>query len=148
MSGIVLPTTGFNIKNTVNGREIFDPIRRKFVSFTPEELVRQGAISYLLSRKRIPQKSISVEKQIKVAGITKRYDVVVYKPDASIFLIVECKAPTVKISQDVFDQIARYNLVLKADYLMVSNGDQNICCTMDYKQQQFNFISDIPAFNI
>ncbi len=146
MSKTELPTTGFRIKSTAKGRVIFDPIRRKFVSLTPEELVRQGVVEFLLSRKRIPKSLISIEKELLVARTRKRYDIVVYRSDGSIFLIVECKAPKIAIDQQVFDQIARYNLTAHASYLMVSNGVQNLFCTIDYTAGNYKFIADLPEF--
>ena len=89
---------------------------------------------------------VNAEKELKVNGLRKRYDVVVYKPDGSIFLIVECKAPEVRITQETFDQIARYNLQLQGEYLMITNGLQHYFCRMDYKLEKYSFIKDIPSY--
>ena len=89
-----------------------------------------------------------MEKQIKMNGLTKRYDVVVFNPDGSIFLLVECKAPEIKISQHTFDQIARYNLELKAEYLMVTNGLEHYFCQMNYENENYHFLQELPQPNI
>ncbi|MEZ8002559.1 MAG: type I restriction enzyme HsdR N-terminal domain-containing protein, partial [Flavobacteriales bacterium] len=112
----------FRFKNRENKPLIFDVVRKKFMVLTPEEWVRQNTIQYLVKELNIPLSLINVEKQIKLHGTIKRYDIVTFNPDGSIHLIVECKADSIKISQDTFDQIARYNLVLKSTFLMVTNG--------------------------
>ena len=81
-------------------------------------------------------------------SLSKRYDIVIFKPDGSIKLIVECKAPKIKINQDTFDQIARYNLALKADYLMVTNGLNHYYCQMDYEAKKYIFLKDFPAYTL
>ncbi len=116
------PTYTFRFKSNENKRMVFDPIRKKFVVLTPEEWVRQHVLQYLIQQKGYSPSLINVEKQLLLNGTKKRYDVVVFNPNGSIFLIVECKAPSIGITQDTFDQIARYNLVTQAQYLMVSNG--------------------------
>ncbi|ARN77739.1 restriction endonuclease subunit R [Nonlabens spongiae] len=143
-----LPPATFRIKNTEKGQSIFDPIRKKFVHLTPEEWVRQHVVFMLLSRKRTPQNLMNIEKELNVAGTKKRYDILVYNKDGSIFLAVECKAPKVKIDQNVFDQIARYNLALDADYLMVTNGLSHYYCIMDYEHKSYNFIEELPDYQL
>ncbi len=136
----------FRFKSNENNRLIFDEIRKKFVVLTPEEWVRQHVVQFLLSEKNYPKSHINVEKQLLLNGTKKRYDVVVFNPDGSIHLIVECKAPSVRIGQDTFDQIARYNLVTNATYLMVTNGLTHYFCQMDYQQERYVFLRDIPAY--
>lgn len=126
---------------------IFDPIRKKFVHLTPEEWVRQHVVFFLLSRKRVPHSLINVEKQLVIAGTKKRYDIIVFNTDGSIYCLVECKAPHIKVDQTVFDQIARYNLALESEYLMVTNGLEHYFCTMDYEQQRYAFIEDLPEYS-
>lgn len=111
---------------------------------TPEEWVRQHVVRFLISEKQFPISHINVEKQLLLNKTKKRYDIVVFNQDASIHLIVECKAPHIRINQDVFDQIARYNLVTKATYLMVTNGLSHYFCEMDYEQQRYQFLEDLP----
>ena len=148
MQPLHFPPYQFRFKNSENKVAIFDEIRKKFIILTPEEWVRQHVVHYLLSEKSYPKSWINVEKQIKMNGLTKRYDVVVFNPNGSIFLLVECKAPEIKISQHTFDQIARYNLALKAEYLMVTNGLEHYFCQMDYENERYHFLQELPQPNI
>ena len=125
---------------------IFDEIRKKFIVLSPEEWVRQNVIQFLLQNKNYPKSYINVEKLIKVNGLSKRYDGIVFKPNGEIFLLIECKAPEVPISQDTFDQIARYNLELKAQYLMVTNGLNHYFCQMDFENETYIFLKELPDF--
>jgi hypothetical protein len=148
MKALRLPPANFRVKSTEKGRFIFDPIRKKFVSLQPEEWVRQHIIKWLVDFKSVPINLINVEKQLVIAGTSKRYDIVVFNPDGSIHSIIECKAPKIKIDQAVFDQIARYNLIAQASYLMVSNGMEHYFCTMDYENQRYDFIADLPKYEL
>ncbi len=142
------PPYQFRFKNSENKYAIFDEIRKKFIILTPEEWVRQHVVHHLIYDKNYPKSWINVEKLIKLNDLTKRYDVVVFNPDGSIFLLVECKAPEVTITQQTFDQIARYNLALKAKYLMVTNGLEHYFCQMDYENEKYQFLRDLPPLNI
>ena len=144
MQQLNFPSFQFRFKNSENKLLVFDDIRKKFVLLTPEEWVRQHAVHYLFKIKGYSKSYINVEKVIKINGLNKRYDIVVYKPDGSIFLLVECKEPNVTIDQRTFDQIARYNLTLKADFLMVTNGINHYYCKMDYEAKKYHFLNDIP----
>jgi len=136
----------FRFKNRENKPLIFDVVRKKFMVLTPEEWVRQNTIQYLVKELNIPLSLINVEKQIKLHGTIKRYDIVTFNPDGSIHLIVECKADSIKISQDTFDQIARYNLVLKSTFLMVTNGMDHYYCKMDLQNQRYSFLERLPEY--
>lgn len=140
------PRYSFRFKNSENKTAVFDVLRKKFVSLTPEEWVRQHVVQFLLHQKKIPLSLINVEKQLKVHRLVKRYDIIAYKPDGSIYLIVECKAASVSLTQDTFDQIARYNLAAKADYLMLTNGLRHYFCRMDYQKEKYDFLPDIPGW--
>jgi len=140
------PTYTFRFKNSENKISIFDCIRKKFVILQPEEWVRQHCIQFLIQEKNYPISLINVEKELKVNKLSKRYDIVVFNPDGSIHLIVECKAPQITINQEAFDQIARYNLVLNATYLMVTNGINHYYCQMDFKNECYQFLKDIPEY--
>ncbi|RDK87234.1 type I restriction enzyme HsdR N-terminal domain-containing protein [Marinirhabdus gelatinilytica] len=140
------PGYSFRFKSNENKRFIFDEIRKKFMVLTPEEWVRQHVVQYLISEKKYPKSHINVEKQLLLNGTKKRYDVVVYNNNGSIEIIVECKAPSVKITQDTFDQIARYNLVTNASYLMVSNGIQHYFCQLDYSNERYIFLRQLPEY--
>jgi hypothetical protein len=125
---------------------IFDDIRKKFIILTPEEWVRQHTVKFLLEEKNYPKSHINVEKLVKVNDINKRYDIVVFHPNGELFLLIECKAPEVKITQETFDQIARYNLKLKAQYLMVTNGLNHYFCEMNLEEEKYIFLKELPEF--
>lgn len=144
MQELNFPKYTFRFKSSENKLAVFDEIRKKFILLTPEEWVRQNVVQFLLNEKKYPKSLTNVEKVIKVNDLTKRYDVVVYNPDGSIFLLVECKAPNVKITQETFNQIARYNLVLKAEHLMVTNGLKHYFCKMDFENEKYIFLEDLP----
>jgi len=141
------PEYTFRFKSKENKSLIFDEVRKKFVVLTPEEWVRQHTVRFLISEKKYPLSHINVEKQLQLHDTKKRYDIVVFNPNGSIHLIVECKAPKVPISQQTFDQIARYNFVLDATYLMVTNGMEHYYCQMDFKAEKYMFLKEIPPYN-
>jgi hypothetical protein len=140
------PVYSFRFKNSENKVAIFDEIRKKFILLTPEEWVRQHTIQFLLNENQYPKSYINVEKLIKINDLSKRYDVVVFQPNGEIFLLIECKAPEVQITQQTFDQIARYNLVLKAKYLMVTNGLNHYFCQMDFENEKYVFLKELPEY--
>ncbi|RMB63868.1 type I restriction enzyme HsdR N-terminal domain-containing protein [Dokdonia sinensis] len=146
MQKLAFPPYHFRLKNSENNTLIFDRIRKKFIVLTPEEWVRQHVVNFLVEDKKYPLSLIQVEKEIKLLDTKKRYDIVVFNPDGSIFLIVECKAYSVGINQATFDQIARYNLQLKAQLLMVTNGLNHYYCTMDYEQERYDFLRELPDY--
>ena len=113
----------------------------------PEEWVRQHVIHYLIFRKKYPKSLVNIEKQLLVNGLRKRYDVVVFRPTGEIQILVECKAPKIKINQPTFDQIAIYNLKAEANYLMVTNGLDHFFCQMDHMNEKYVFLKDIPDFS-
>ena len=144
MKPLQFPDFKFRLKNSENKTAIFDIIRKKFIILTPEEWVRQHVVHFLIVEKKYPKSHINVEKQLTVNNLTKRYDVVVFNTDGSLFLLVECKAPEIKITQATFDQIARYNMTLKANYLMVTNGLNHYYCKMDFEQETYHFLDQLP----
>lgn len=146
MKQLQFPSYSFRFKNSENKVAIFDEIRKKFIIITPEEWVRQHVVQFLLQDKKYPKSHINVEKLLKINDLNKRYDVVVYNPDGSIFILVECKAPEIKISQHTFDQIARYNMTLNAEYLMVTNGLNHYFCKMDYESEKYDFLPELPEY--
>ncbi len=146
MTKLNFPNYSFRFKNSENKTYIFDVIRKKFLLLTPEEWVRQHVVNFLIEEMNYPKSLINVEKLVKVNGINKRYDVVVFRNDGSIFLLVECKAPEVNITQQTFDQIAQYNLVLKAENLMVTNGLNHYFCQMDFENEKYIFLKELPSF--
>ncbi|MBF6607479.1 MAG: type I restriction enzyme HsdR N-terminal domain-containing protein [Flavobacterium sp.] len=138
----------FRFKNSENKPAIFDEIRKKFVILNPEEWVRQHVVQYLIHDKKYPKSLINVEKLLKVNGMTRRYDCVVFNTDGTINILVECKAPNIPISQLTFDQIARYNMTLKADLLMVTNGYEHFFCRMDFENQKYVFLENLPNYQL
>ncbi|MFG6685875.1 type I restriction enzyme HsdR N-terminal domain-containing protein [Mariniflexile sp. HNIBRBA6329] len=147
MQQLNFPKFSFRFKNSENKISIFDDIRKKFVILQPEEWVRQHCVQYLMIEKKYPKSLINIEKELTINNLKKRYDVVVFNPDGSIHLIVECKAPNISINQDTFDQIARYNLSLQATFLMVTNGINHYYCQMDFENERYTFLKDIPNYN-
>lgn len=148
MMPLNFPTCSFRFKNSENKVAIFDEIRKKFVQLTPEEWVRQHTVRFLIDVKKYPKSLINVEKVLKINGMSKRYDVVVFNSDGSIHILVECKSTDVKITQMVFDQIARYNSALKSNYLIITNGLNHYFCKMDFKTEQYLFLETIPDYNL
>ena len=132
-----------------NGKPaIFDMLRRRYIALTPEEWVRQHFVHFLIQHKGYPQALLGNEISLKLNGTDKRCDSVLYHRDASPRMIIEYKAPYIAVTQKVFEQISRYNLVLRVDYLVVSNGLVHYCCKMDYENQSYTFLSDIPDYGL
>lgn len=146
MLSLNLPTFEAKIKKEDGKRVIFDVIRRRYVALTPEEWVRQHFIHYLLEKKNYPLSLMANEVQLALNGTKKRCDTVLYKRDLTPQMIIEYKAPHIEITQAVFDQIYRYNLVLQVNYLVVSNGIRHYCCRIDYERGNYVFLPAIPAY--
>lgn len=141
-----LPQYQFKLSKKDATIYIFDEIRKKKVVVTPEEWVRQHFVKYLIKEQHYPPSLIAVEKEIKVHNLKKRFDILVFNSKGSHELIVECKAPQVKITQATFDQIARYNLTLNAKYLIVTNGLNHYFCKMDFINKKYIFLKECPKF--
>ncbi|UJH92275.1 type I restriction enzyme HsdR N-terminal domain-containing protein [Antarcticibacterium sp. 1MA-6-2] len=147
MQKLNFPDYSFRFKNSENKIAVFDEIRKKFVILTPEEWVRLNTVQYLKQQKKYPTSLINVEKQVKIGKIVKRYDIVVFNSSGEVHLVVECKAPEITITQATFDQIARYNMKLNAQFLMVTNGLQHYVCQMDYQKEKYNFLPQLPDYD-
>ncbi len=147
MINLNLPSYSFKIKNRENKLYIFDIIRKKNIMLTPEEWVRQNFIHFLIKEKKYPKSLIAIEKQLIINNLTKRTDILIFDKNGLPNIIVECKAPSVKISQDTFDQIARYNLELQAKYLIVTNGLHHYFCKMNHQKMQYDFLKEIPTYS-
>ena len=141
-----LPIAAFKTKLVEGTTQVFDQVRKKYLVLTPEEWVRQHFIYYLNQEKNYPLGLMGVEKMVKYNGMQTRADIVLYAADGKPNMIVECKAPKVKITQDAFNQIAKYNFKLKVDFLVVTNGMQRFCCQMDYVNNSIKFVEEIPKF--
>ncbi len=146
MQQLNLPFYNITLKEENGKHFIFDDIRKKYLSLTPEEWVRQNFIKYLISEKNVPSSLVVIEKGLKLNELSKRADVLIYK-DSSPIVLIECKAPKVKINQDTFDQISRYNLTFKVPYLIVTNGLNHYCCKVDFEKNNYTFLEEIPDFN-
>ncbi len=146
MQQLNLPEYAFRIKTEDGKTMIFDAIRRKFVALTPEEWVRQNFIEYLKTEKNYPASLMAVEKQITINRMQRRFDLLVYSRTHQPCLIAEFKAPDVKITQDVFDQVVRYNMALKVAGIIVSNGLQHFACKMDYANNTYSYLREIPGY--
>ena len=147
MENLNLPAHDFKLKHEGKKTQIFDSIRKKFVTLTPEEWVRQHFIQYLISEKKVPASLIAVEMGLKYIELNKRSDIVIYNKEGNPVLLVECKAPDVKITQDTFDQIARYNMTLKVKYLALTNGISHYYCLIDRDNNSYSFLLDLPVYS-
>lgn len=147
MLSLNLPPYEIKITEREGKRQIFDPLRKSYVVLTPEEWVRQHFVNYLLQYKGYPASLTANEVGITLNGMSRRCDTVIYDKSLKPRAIVEYKAPSVKITKEVFAQISRYNLVLRVDYLIISNGLQHYCCKMNYTNNSFTFMQDIPDYN-
>lgn len=141
-----LPTFEMKVSGTRQQPKILDVLRRKYVAITPEEWVRQHFVHYLIEHKGYPASLLANEVKLKIGSKTLRADSVLYSTQLSPRMIVEYKAPHIKITQQTFDQIFAYNLLLKADYLVVSNGLSHYCCKLDADSQKYVFFEDIPTY--
>lgn len=144
---IIFKEYSFRFRKRSGKDEVFDILRKKFVALTPEEKVRQQLINYLIFDLQYPKGLIGIEKGLNVNGKPKRMDMVVYDRGGSAFMILECKAPSVNITQEVFDQAAMYNLTLKVPYLVVSNGNITYCCKIYWEDKEFEFLNEFPKIN-
>ena len=140
--------SALKLKTEKGKKYIFDPIRKKYLILQPEEFVRQLVLLHLIEHYDYNSNRISVEKSLRVNTLLKRCDILVYEPSLNPWLLVECKAPDVPITQAAFDQIARYNMPLRVQYLLVTNGLQTYCCKMDYEIEAYHFLKQIPSYPV
>ena len=141
-----LPPYPIKIQEKGEKRQIFDFLRRKWVALTPEEWVRQHFTHFLVEHKNYPQALLANEVELRIGEKRLRCDTLLYNKELRPRMIIEYKAPTIQIQQKTFDQISVYNLLLKVDYLVVSNGLRHYCCKMDYERQSYQFLEDIPDY--
>lgn len=142
-----LPTYDYRLKqNDDKSIAIWDVTRRRYVSLTPEEWVRQHFVAFLTGHRGYPAGRIGNEISLQLNGRPRRCDTVVYGPTGEAIALVEYKAPHIAITQEVFDQIVRYNMVYQVPYIIVSNGLVHYCCHIDYAGRQCTFLSDIPTY--
>ena len=134
-------------KNIHSQKYIFGFVRKKYLLWTPEEWVRQHILHFLVKERGYPKSFLAVEKGLKVNDLARRTDIVAYNKKGIPILIVECKAPKVKITQEVFNQISAYNIPLKVNYLFISNGLEHYCCQIDFEANNYTFIADLPHYS-
>ncbi len=146
MQRLNFPSYTFRLKSKENKTLIFDIVRKKYVVLTPEEWVRQHTVLFLIQEKKYPISLIAIEKQLKINSIVKRTDIIIYNKNGTPEILVECKAPSVVISQNTFDQIARYNLTAKSSYLMVTNGLHHYYCRIDTEKKVYVYLKEIPIY--
>lgn len=146
MPVLKFPAYDFRLRE-LNGRvEIFDDIRKKWLVLSPEEWVRQHTAKWLTIDRKYPASLLAVEKTIMVNGLSKRCDIVAYNREAQPLLIVECKAPDVQITQETFNQAARYNMVLNVPMFFLTNGLNHFCCTLDHAASEYVFLKELPVY--
>ena len=141
-----LPPSDLRLRDADSRRQVYDILRRRYVALTPEEWVRQHFVHFLIEHKGYPKGLLANEVELRVGEKRLRCDTLLYDRTLQPQMIVEYKAPTIAITQHVFDQIAAYNIILHVDYLIVSNGLQHYCCRMDYSRKTYTFLQDIPNY--
>jgi len=146
MKKLNFPDFQFKIKKENNNNIIFDEIRRKWIVLTPEEWVRQNFIKYLIS-KNYPKSFINCEKSFYINKVLKRYDIVVYDINGKVSILVECKSPKIKIIKKHFDQVMRYNIKLKSEMIIVTNGLNHFYFKLDKKINQYTQEKDLIFYN-
>jgi type I site-specific restriction endonuclease len=148
MEQLNLPSVNFTCRTNADSKtEIFDSFRKKYVLLTPEEWVRQHFAHYLSQTLGVPISLMALEKKIIMNGLKRRFDIVVYSKEITPLLIVECKATSVPVTQAVFDQAARYNSVLKAPYLVVTNGLVHHACKIDFTKANIEYLNSLPLYS-
>ena len=146
MPQLNLPNAILKTKLVGGTTQVFDAVRKKYLVLTAEEWVRQHFIHYLNSEKKYPLGLMGIEQMVKYNEQSTRADIVLYTNEGKPNMIVECKAPKVKITQDAFNQIAKYNFKLRVDFLVVTNGMKHFCCAMDYENNKITFLNEVPEF--
>lgn len=147
MQRLNLPPFNIKVAEREGQTTIYDFLRHRYLRLTPEEWVRQHFTHFLVEHKGYPTALLANEVTINVNGVARRCDSVLYKAAGGMpRMIIEYKAPHIHITQSVFQQIYSYNSVLRADYLIVSNGINHYCCHVDYDNMRVDFLKDIPNY--
>lgn len=141
-----LPHYTYKLKQSQDSVLIWDDVRKKYVTLTPEEWVRQHFVAFLVNHRGVPQGRIGNEISLLLNGRSRRCDTLVYNEMGEPLILIEYKAPHIAITQQTFDQIVRYNMVFQVPYLIVSNGITHYCCHINYLKRQYTFIQDIPHY--
>lgn len=146
MENLNLPPYDYKLRKVDEKIYIYDILRRKYIVLTPEEWVRQHFVHFLINHHQYPKSLIKLESSLKYNTLLKRTDIQVYGRDGNLMMIVECKAPYIKLTQNVFSQAAEYNQVLKAEYLTITNGMIYHCCKTNWENMNLEFLKDLPLF--
>lgn len=146
MNNLNLPSFQYKIKHIENKAYIYDILRKKFIVITPEEWVRQHFVNYLIGYLNYPKQLIANEVSIRLNSTSKRCDTVIYTKTLQPQMIIEYKSPDIELSQAVFDQVMRYNMVLRVKYIILSNGIKHICSRIDYENNRYIFLPEIPQY--
>ncbi|MBB6002352.1 type I restriction enzyme HsdR N-terminal domain-containing protein [Arcicella rosea] len=146
MENLNLPPYDYKLRKVDEKIYIYDILRRKYIVLTPEEWVRQHFVHFLINHHQYPKSLIKLESSLKYNTLLKRTDIQVYGRDGNLMMIVECKAPYIKLTQNVFSQAAEYNQVLKAEYLTITNGMIYHCCKTNWENKHLEFLKDLPLF--
>ena len=141
-----LPQYHFRLKQESNTTYIFDEVRKKFLVLTPEEWVRQHFVQFLIREKKYPRSLIKLEGGLKLNSLQKRSDILLFNSSGEKIVLVECKAPSVKITQATFDQVARYNFIHRVSYLVVTNGLEHFCAEIDFEKGKYKFLQELPGY--
>jgi len=147
MKQLNLPAFSFRILHRAGKPYIFDDFRKRYVALTPEEWVRQHFLRWLKDHLGYPGGLMAVEASLQYNRMPRRADAIIYGTGGNPLMIIECKAPEVAITQDVFDQVARYNYPFGVGYLVVTNGREHFCCVRDEKKQTWQFLEEVPPFS-
>jgi predicted type IV restriction endonuclease len=147
MKQLTLPPYSYKIREALAGKQIFDFIRAKYVALTPEEWVRQHFLNYMVTSLGYPQGLIKVEASFRLNSMLRRADILVYSRSGLPVLIVECKAPEVKINQTVFDQIINYNFNYGVKFIVMTNGVKHFAAKVDQEAKKFCFLEQMPDYN-
>lgn len=143
-----LPPCDLNIRDLSTGQEVFDSFRKRFVALTPEEWVRQNFLNFLVYHMGYPKGLVVVEKQLKLNGLTKRCDILAYSKVGNPVLLIECKAPSVVLTNEVFAQVARYNLTLNVPFLAITNGLSHYAARISFADRKFELLSAFPSYEL
>lgn len=143
-----LPQYAFRLKEVNKTRYIFDAIRKKFLVLTPEEWVRQHFVQFLIQEKKYPRTLIKLEGGLKLNSLQKRSDILLFNSSGEKIILVECKAPSVKITQATFDQVARYNIIHRVKHLVVTNGLSHFCAEIDFEEDSYKFLEGLPGYRL
>ncbi len=146
MAPLNLPVASLSIRQRGDKTLVFDRFRKRFVILTPEEWVRQHFLWWLCEEKGYPEGRISVEASLRYNNMARRADAIIFGGSGDPLMIIECKSATVRITQDVFDQVARYNAPFGVSYLVVTNGLVHYCCWRNGREEQWYFLKEVPPY--